>query len=343
MGHYAVAAALLALLGCARRTVALGGLFAVLPDLDVLTAVPWALSASWLPLDADALVLGAHLFGHRGLSHTFLAAGLAAVAAGLLARSLRWAGVAGLAWASHVALDAFTPWPLAPFWPFSSLEFRYPMVTTLDPVLSIVSVAALVALLGPMLVDRYPLGPSTWRHRLRAFGHAWGRRLAVASLGVLALHVAWLGGVALAQDVPFAATHSANLPRTATVLDTDEGFEVQHRFSPFDDGEIRVVPDRQNRTATGNATRAMDAVACTLPNLGPYGEVRDPTLIARPAGEGLIVEARDVVRNATTGGPHLQFHVVDGEVVDAYTTREGQRDWFRVSVPAAVLEAARCR
>lgn len=343
LGHYAVAAALLALLGCARRTVALGGLFAAAPDLDVLTAIPWTLAAPALPLDADTLLLGAHLFGHRGLSHTLLAAGLAALVTGLAVRSLRWAGVAGLAWASHVALDAFTPWPLAPLWPFSSLEVRYPIVTTLDPLLTLVSVAALVALLGPLVVDRYPIGSMARRERLTAFGHAWGRRLALASLAVLALHVAWLGGVAAAQDVPLSATHSANLPRTATVLDTDGGFEVQHRWSPFDDGETRHVAERQNRTARGNATQAMDAVACALPGLGPYGDVADPTLIARPATEGLIVEARDVVRNATTGGPHLQFHVVDGEILEAQTTREGQRDWFRIGIPAPVLEAAACR
>lgn len=342
MAHYAVAAGALLLVGARRREAAIFALFAAAPDLDVVTAVPWALAAPHLGLDADALVLGANLLGHRGLSHTLVAAALAGGIVGAVTRRARPALLAALAWATHVGLDLLTPWPLAPFWPISSVEGRLPLVTTLDPVLATVATATVVALLAPILAGRLDAG-GRLRGLLARVDPAWGPRLAAASLVVLALHPAWIGGVAAAQGAALGDTHSANLPRTVTVVEDGDGWTVTYRWAPFHDGEPRHVPERANRTATGNATQAMDAVACALPNLGPYGVVDEPALVARPGGEGILVEAHDVVRNATSSGPHMELIVVDGEIREASTTREGQSRGLDVQVPEPVLEAASCR
>ena len=100
--------------------VALGALFAVLPDLDVVgLAVGWGLD---------------HPMGHRGLSHSLLAAVLTA---GLAALALRPRAGEGRAWlwlvlalaaASHGALDALTNGGrgVAFFAPFSEARYHFP-------------------------------------------------------------------------------------------------------------------------------------------------------------------------------------------------------------------------
>jgi len=342
MAHYAVAAAVLLLLGAGRREAALGATFALVPDLDALTAIPWAIAAPHVPLDGGTLVFLGDLLGHRGFSHTFGAALLAALGAGLATRRARWALLAGGAWSTHVLLDLFTAWPIVPFWPVSDVQARIPLVTTLDPALALVSTATLVALLGPVLAERVRRLPERVRGLLERVPEAWGPRLAAASLAVLAVHPVWIGAVAASSpDAGFGDTASANLPRTATVVEEGDTWRVDYRWAPGVEAGGYAVPDRANRTATGNATQAMDAVDCTLDHLGPYGVVDEASLVARPGGEGLHVDARDVLRNATRSGPHMVFHVVDGEVVDAWTSREGQ-DAFTIHVPEPVLEAAPC-
>jgi inner membrane protein len=85
-----------------RRLWALGALCAVAPDLDVLGL------AAGIPYG--------HPLGHRGFSHSLLAAALAAAALAALAlRRERWDGLRARAalylfvcWASHGLLDALT-------------------------------------------------------------------------------------------------------------------------------------------------------------------------------------------------------------------------------------------
>lgn len=343
IAHFAVAAAVLALLGFGRREVALGGLWAMVPDLDFITAIPWTVLAPHAPWSADTLILVEHLAGHRGLSHTFLAAVLAWGAGWAITRRARWGLIVGIGFISHILFDVITVWSIAPFWPFSTVSFRYPIVTTVDPLLTVASVLAFVALVGPLLVSRYGWALEGWGGWVRSRGKRWGRSLALASLGVVVLNAAWIGGVAVVQDVPFGDTHSAHVPKVVTLIEQEERWLVEERWSPFSEGEVRVVEKRSNQTASGDAEAAMDAVTCTLEGFGPFSLSDDPVFVARPAVEGVLVEARDMVRNATGEGPVMVFLVEEGVVVRAWTTGEPAESPWRILVPQAVVEAARCR
>lgn len=343
LAHYAVAAAVLAAVGLRGRTLAVGSLWAIVPDLDIVTAAPWLLAAPELPLDADALVTGAYVFGHRGLSHTFLAAVLAAGVAWAWTSRRRWAAYAGLAWTSHVLLDAVSPWPTTPYWPVSTAELHAPLVTGLDPLMTLLSVAAIVALAGPWVADRWsrvPGAPDTWQ-RIRA---RWGHRLAVASLAAVAVNAAWLGAVAATSDATFEQTYSANLPRTVTVVPDDDAWRVDTYWLPgLDTGSERIPEVRFQGPAPG-ARAAVETARCTLDGLGPYSPVSDPVWLVRRGRGGTVVEAVDLVRNATgTGSPRLLFTFLEDRLTVTMTGEEGRGSWFELRVPQAVVEAARCR
>lgn len=342
MAHVAVGAALLFLLGVRRREAAVGGLVAAAPDLDAVTGFAWYLLGPHLPLGADGLVLVQHLAGHRGFSHTLPSALVVAGLAWVVAGTARWAGIAGIAWASHAVLDVFTNWALQPLWPVSDAAYRYPLVTTLEPLLSLVGALAVVALLGPAVAGRYELGSPSRRRALRAWGRRWGRPLAYAGLAAVAFNAAWIGAVAAAQDVPFGDTHSAHVPRTATVLDDGDAWEVQTRWAPFHEGATRTVPKMDDRTESGDGGPAMAAAACALDRLGPYRLPHEPFLVARDRGAGVLVEAWDVVGNATEGVPHMEFVVEEETVERAWITGDGQGPDVRFHVPGPVLERARC-
>ncbi len=322
----------------------MGGLWAAAADLDAVTAIPWVFLGPQTPLSADSLMLMERLLGHRGLSHTFLLGVLLAVAAWGITRRSRWGAIVGIAWVSHVAFDVFTVWTAVPFWPFSDAGYRYPLVTTVDPVLTIVSLLAIGALLGPLLVERYGWGGRGWGSWLRDQGHRWGRTLAVASLGVVLLSVAWLGAVSTVQGVPFGDTHSAHLPRTVTLIEHEEEWEIQERWTPFSEGDSRFVAKRDNQTVTGDGEGSIAAAECALSGLGPYNHVDEPVFLARPGGEVTLVEVHDIVRNATGGGPVMLFSVGDGGVVEqAWSSGEEPNSFYRIPIPQPVVEEARCR
>lgn len=344
MAHYAVAAAVLAAAGLRHREMALGALWAVAPDLDVVTAIPWTLSAPHLGLDADALITGAYLFGHRGFSHTLLAAVLAGAAVWAITRKRRWGWIAAGAWTSHVALDTVSPWSTTPWWPISTTEVHAPVVTTLDPLLTIVSVAAIVAIAGPAVarrVDRVPEAATRWLSSAR---DRYARPLAYATIGVLLVNTAWLGAVAAGAQAPFSGTYSANLPRTVTAVEDGERWEVIQRWAPFTEGRARHVETVIDRVGGQAGEDALATARCTLPGLGPYSPIDQPIWVVRAADDGLRVEAIDLLRNATeSGSPRLVFTVVGGTVQRVEMTGEdGPDGWLEIEIPQPVVEAARC-
>lgn len=344
IAHYAVGAALLAVVGLRGRQLALGALIALVPDLDLVTAIPWALAAPHLPLGADALVQGAYLFGHRGLSHTFLMALIVAGLVWVATRSRRWSILTGVMWASHVALDTVSPWPTTPYWPFSTVKLHTPVVTGLDPILTLVSAATMLALIAPLIAERWGRATAATTADLSRLADRWGHRLAYASLAAVLFNVAWLGAVAAVNDVPFEDTYSANVPRTVTVLPDGDAWQLERRWAPWDDPTVERIPKAANRTFGPGAEEALATAKCTIDDLGPYSPIDDPIWVARPGEEGLVVEAIDLVRNATdTGSPRLLFTFSNGTLLGVDMTGEGGEDaWFRVAVPDPVVEAARC-
>lgn len=344
LAHYAVSAGILAAIGLRGRTLAIAALWAVVPDLDILTAVPWSLVGPELGLGADGLVTGQYLFGHRGLSHTFLMAGLVAVGVAAWTRRAKPALVAGLAWGSHVLLDALSPWPTTPYWPFSSAKVHVPIVTGLDPILTLVSAAAIVALLGPLARARWSSIPGAL-DRWREARSRWGHRLAAASVAAVLVNVAWLGAVAATHEADLSETYSANVPRTVTVVPTVDGWVRETHWFPGTSSGSEVIPEVDNRSAYPDVQPALASARCTIEELGPYNPVDDPIWVVRPGEEGLTIEALDLVRNATgSGSPRLIFTFDNGTVDQVTLTGEqGEDSWLRLPVPGPVVEAARCR
>lgn len=344
MAHYALGAAGLDTLGVPRRRLALVSLWAAAADLDAIPALVWTLLAPHLPLGADALRTGAHLFGHRGLSHTFTLALVVGVAVWALTRSRRSGLAAGGLWAGHVVLDAITEWPTRPLWPLTDAVFQWPLVTTVDPLLTVTSLAATVALLGPVLADALGWPGTRRRARLDRWSRRWGSRLVYASLGAIAFSASIVGAADLLHDE--ATVLPANAPRTAS-LDRPAGADVDAwtvttRWLPGLNGEARQVPYVANRT---NATPAglVSTAECALERMGPFAPVEHAVWTIRKGEPGWVVSGSDLIRNATGGGPQVHVAVVDGAVHEAWITdEEDPTSRFRVPLPSVLWEEEPC-
>ncbi len=114
----------------AAAGAALGFLLAPRHRLGAVTAA--AAVAAVLPdLDVTGFYLGiryGELFGHRGLTHSLLAAGIVAAVAGLLLRTWRAGLAVFVAAVSHGALDAMTSggYGVAFFAPFDPHRYSFP-------------------------------------------------------------------------------------------------------------------------------------------------------------------------------------------------------------------------
>lgn len=348
LAHYAIAAGVLTVLGFKGRKRSLGALWAIAPDLDVVTAIPWTVAAPHAPLGADSLIALGYILGHRGLSHTLLAAFLVAGVVWLWTRSRGWTLAAGVAWASHFALDALSPWPIHPFWPVSMAKFQAPLVTTLDPLLTAASLLAMAALLGPLAAHRW----SWWTHHRRTRFQAWGERWATPAValaaGAIVLGGLNLGVTALAQDVSLAELRPANMPRTTTVVETEDGWTITTRWAPWTDGSTTRIPRLQDETngsiPLDQIQASVDQAACTLEGLGPYAPITEQAWVAILDEDELALEAFNPVREAMEpGGPRLLVSFADGEVASvALVGGEDRLAWLNVTVPQAVVEAAAC-
>lgn len=344
LAHYAIAAAGLKPLGVQRRELALASLWSVAPDLDVIPAVAWSLAAPHVPVSSDMLLVGAHLFSHRGFSHTFSAA--------LLVAGLVWWIVdrrqgllAGLAWAIHVGADMLTTWSTRPFWPVSDLSVQFPLVTGVDPLLTIVSAGTVVALLGPLLAARLEWPGAGKRASFERWGRRWGQPLAYASIGAIALStltVAW--GMTASPDATVLPGHTPitvgldEVPEAQT-----EAWNVTTRWLPMQEGTTRQIPYVANMSEQAPSDIAQ-AGECALEALGPYAPIDDPfwELSVHEVGWSLI--GRDLVRNATgTGGGALQVLIEDGQPRRAWVFGGDAKDpRFRLQLPSVLLEDAAC-
>ncbi|HUP46410.1 MAG TPA: metal-dependent hydrolase [Thermoanaerobaculia bacterium] len=123
-----------------RRALLLGGVAALLPDLDVMIR-----SAD------DPLLMIEH---HRGFTHSLAVAIPAGAGAALpfvggrerRAWPLAMAGGA-LAWTSHAILDAATTYGTQLFWPFSRMRVGLDIISIIDPIFTLLFVVALIAAL----------------------------------------------------------------------------------------------------------------------------------------------------------------------------------------------------
>lgn len=127
-----------------RKAAAWGAFFGTLPDLDVL-ANPF--------LDAVQ-----SLAFHRGVSHSFLFALVAAPLFGMLLQRLHtrssngasWRGWARLVWwciVTHFMLDLFTVYGTQIFWPFTDHPFGLDSIFIIDPLYTVPLAASVVVAL----------------------------------------------------------------------------------------------------------------------------------------------------------------------------------------------------
>ena len=340
--HYAIGAVVVTFLGLRGRDRAKAGLWAVAPDLDVITAVLWFLLAPVLPLDASSLITGMHLLTHRGFSHSLLIVPLVVAGVWRWGGGRRMAVAAGAAWSSHIVLDLFTPWRVVPWWPISAGEVHWPTFTGLDPLLTLASIVATFLLLVELrLAERI----GRLRERLPRW-RGWASRhtesALMATLASLVLAAVVLQATAWEAGVGRGDVHPHGTPRSLVAVEEAGFWRVEERWHPWDTPTVHTIPRINASEDVPDAAALVALASCTMARLGPYGFVDRPAWQVQPGEEGTaIVKATDVVRNATgEGGPVIEFVVREGEVE---AVRLGDRGRFALRVPAPVVEAAACR
>lgn len=344
MAHYALGAAGLSLFDVPRRKLALASLWAAGADLDAVPALLWTVLAPNLDLGADALRTGAHVFGHRGLSHTFTAALLVGLAVWAFTRRRRAGLVAGGLWASHVVVDMITEWPTRPCWPLTDATVQLPLVTTVDPLLTLASTAAVVALLGPAVADGLGWPGDELRARFGRWGRRWGRALLYTTVGAVVFSASMVSATGLLHDgalvLPAHAPRTVDLDRPADA--EVEAWNVTTRWLPGLDGSAREVPYVANRTHA-TPPDLVGTAECTLEKLGPFAPVEHPVWSVRRGEDGWVASGGDLLRNVTGGGPKVHVAVANGTVQDAWVSRgEADSDGFRVGLPSALWEDQPC-
>lgn len=348
--HLALAALCLSAIGLRGRQRAWLSLLAVAPDLDVLTAVPWMLISPYLDLPAGLLVQGSWLLGHRGFSHTLLAAALVGAAVWRWRREAWLTLGAVVAWASHVALDGVTPWPIHPLWPASDVLIQRPLITTLDPLVSLASLVASAAILAPLLVPRLPWPSEARRQRWLDWGDRRADRWLTVSLVAGLLTVAVLPATAVIQGVDVAQVQPAGFPKSQVVTRQGLVWSTSQHTLPWSPAETTETPvfrpaGEDGRPPPGHLSATMSQAWCLAHHLGPYAPLHRTALNLTTEGWGTRVTAFDPVRNATgEGGASVTFLFHRGELVTGYLGG-GPGDegpGFSLPLPASVLEAAPC-
>lgn len=347
LAHYALGAAGLRALELPRRQWALLSLWSLAPDVDAFTAIAWTHLAADLGLGAEAVRLGGRLFGHRAFPHTFAAAALAALVAWIVTRHRRKAAAVGLAWSLHIVADTITVWSTIPFWPLSTEHVRWPLVTGLDPLMTAISALTVLALLGPIAVDKLDVLAPSHRVPFEAWGRRWGRGLALASAGTILLSAATVGWAAGTTDADVVLP--GHTPRTVTLrpsIDADaETWNRTIRWIPPTEGDGTRIPYVASDTGEVPMEVLVDA-RCAYERMGPMAPIADPVWRLRQQGEGWIVEGRDLARHATdTGGPRIEVAVDDGAVNAAWVTRGGaggEDAWYRAQIPQVLWQDAPC-
>lgn len=295
--HYAAGVLVAGLMGLSGRRRALVALFAVLPDVDVVTSflVPFLLDAVTLPRGvAHGLVVA---LGHGAGSHTVWAFALmlgVAWAAGL--RGASWVAAA-LALASHLVLDAVLTWSVWPLWPLASRGVAWGVVTSGDVVVT--SVAAVIVLLVLGLDVRAwrarrrgDAGPST-----RAKAGPFPSLLMAAAFALVVAGPAGLQESVLAEHAraPGAVADPVDY-RTFVVVEPAGDEAVRLVLVRVGEGVLaeRVVPREEDRTG-GMGGVALDVAARALVDAPAPSPLVRPLLVAR-AGERpgeVVVEARE--------------------------------------------------
>lgn len=346
MAHYALGATCLRGIGLDREELGLASLWAVAPDLDAIPAVVWTFLAPRLDVGPQTLATAGHLLGHRGFSHTFLAAAVVALAVLAVTRRAKPTLVAGTAWGAHVIFDAITEWPTRPLWPFSTDAWHVPLFTVLDPLVTVVSVGAVVGLLGPPVLERLGWPAPRVRDRLEDWGSRWGAPLAYATLGAVALSAGTVLATAATTDA--AAVLPGPTPRTVA-LDADpdadvEAWNATSRWLPGTEGTTERIPHVAD-ASNASSQPPVEAAECALQRLGPYAPVEHPTWEATREEGAWTLVGRDLIRRtADGGGPRVAVSVEDGRVRDAWLTGdEGPWSGFRVPLPMQLLEGPACR
>lgn len=347
MAHYAVGAAGLASFGLRGRKLALYSLWGAAADVDFLPAIAWTLGAPQTGLGADALRTGARVFGHRGFSHTIVAALLAGLLVWALTRDREHGLAAGFAWTLHVVLDTLTEWTTIPFWPLTDASYRIPLVTTMDPIMTIASIVTIVALLGPSAFAKLGWPDASAREKLRDWGYRSGHRWAYLTLAAVAFSAAMVGWAGLASEDEVAL--AAHAPRTVTldrpIAAEADAWTATARWLPALDGEPRSLSYATNATQAPDGTLA--TAECTLDAVGPFAPIDRPIWELRPSGDGearWIASAHDLVRNATgDDGPVVHIAIVDGQVQQAWIGEAGEDEpGFRPTLPDQLWEESAC-
>lgn len=331
--HYAAGVTIAALFGLRGRARWGWGLLAVLPDVDGVTGFflePILHARAWTPAQADAI---AFTLAHRGFLHTLAFEALVGALV-WLARGARPALLAALLVASHLLLDALSPWPIRPLWPLTPMTLHVGLLRVNDP-------AELVAAALAIFV----LVVATIRRRTAE------RAFPIVALALLLLPYA-LSAVAAAN----ASRAAPGLPMIDhfphyQLLDRDE--LGTHVWRVRADGLVYERTDAPTLDVLGNLTPSMTAALllaqCEVDHLGPLRWLDALTYRIQPQGEAWIVTAHDArwTQDPASAPASIELTILEGTVtrVRLLTGEDagifhGERD---LDLPGTIAQHAPCR
>ena len=151
--HYAFGLMIAYFLGYRGKSNMKMSIFSLAPDFDVLLNIPLGIILYFVSVNHSTYVWLNFLFGHRGISHTYLIVLVIMGITYLITRNRRTVLNAGILMLSHLLLDYTITWELKPFAPFYMGRIESGTVEFIDPVLNILTLIFIIIFIVHRVVN----------------------------------------------------------------------------------------------------------------------------------------------------------------------------------------------
>jgi len=142
--HYAFGLMIAFFLGYRGKSNMKMSIFSLAPDFDVLLSIPMMIILSYTNVNHSTYVWLNFLFGHRGISHTFIILPVIMGIVYLITKNRKTVINAGILMLLHLVLDYTITWELKPFAPFYMGRLESGTIEFMDPVINILTLVFII-------------------------------------------------------------------------------------------------------------------------------------------------------------------------------------------------------